>query len=61
MIGDVHEGIWMLGRFPVGWNLYKNRTAKSIAVPFAVCIAEDDAGGKRFLFIIGPVTFIWLF
>jgi len=50
------DGIWMWGRFSVGWNLHHSRTVRTIALPLALSYVAGD----RVLVTLGPITFLWL-
>ncbi len=54
-IGVIRDGIWMLGRFSVGWNLHRSRQIKTVVIGLAVALVAD-----RVVVMIGPVTFLWL-
>lgn len=58
----LEDGILMLGRLSIGWNLHATRTVRTIALPIAVSwtSAPSDGGGDRLLLTVGPVTLIWL-
>ena len=55
MIGHVESGIWMLGRFSIGWNFHQARQHTTIALPVAISVTDTE-----FYLIAGPVTFIWI-
>lgn len=49
------NGIWMVGRFSIGWNFHRLRTHTTVALPLAVSVDSEAV----YVFI-GPITILWL-
>lgn len=54
----VENGVIMIKRLSVGWNLHPARQVQTFGL--ALSYAESKKGGKRWMLLLGPVTFIWL-
>ena len=61
MIGHVEKGIWMFGRFSIGWNFHPDRNMNTVGLPLALTWVKDkDRAGPRIAITFGPITFLWL-